>query len=87
MLYRIRNIEYYRDGGTIELETIDGRYYCIHKDTKKIYTGKIEENREYVTNKEEIENIISAIDTYKKELLLEHKYLDYTLSKVKKANL
>lgn len=87
MLYRIRNIEYYRDGGTIELETIDGRYYCIHKDTKKIYTGKIEENGEYVTNKEEIENIISAIDTYKKELLLEHKYLDYTLSKVKKANL
>lgn len=87
MLYRIRNIEYYRDGGTIELETIDGRYYCIHKDTKKIYTGKIEKNGEYVTNKEEIENIISAIDTYKKELLLEHKYLDYTLSQVKKANL
>ena len=87
MLYRIRNIEYYRDGGTIELETIDSRYYCIHKDTKKIYTGKIEENREYVTNKEEIENIISAIDTYKKELLLERKYLDYTLSQVKKANL
>ena len=87
MLYRIINIGYYRDGGTIELENIDGRYYCIHKESKKIYRGRVEESGEYVTDKEELQNIISAIDTYRKELMLERRHLDYTLKQVKKANL
>lgn len=87
MLYRIRDIGYYRDGGTIELKIIDGRYYCIHKDTKKIYKGKVEGGGGYVTDKNELENIIKALETYKEELLFEYNNLGYTINKVIAANL
>ena len=91
MLYRIRNIGYYRDGGTIELEIIDGRYYCIHKDTKKLYKGRTDdiykENAELVESKLEKERIIDALETYVSELEFEMKSLKKIIVTLIQVNL